>query len=120
MMAGLSAGGVGDWAELTAALVLFIGSLIAAFTFWTLIAWGFTLTMLQVLNERRSLGSTAAWCSAATGGQGIEVFAADRCHLLIRVGLAKRDGAAGLVATALGEVTAELVRLMRHLFGLDR
>jgi hypothetical protein len=119
MMAGLSAGATGDWVELMAALILFLGSLLAGFTCWTLVAWGFTLTMLRVLDEQRSFGSIAEWCSACTGGEGIEAFAADRCQLLVRVRLARQDRTE-LTVAPLGRLVAPLVRLTRRFFGLTR
>jgi hypothetical protein len=118
MLAGLGAGGMGDWVELTAALILFFGSVIAGFTCWSLVAWGFTLSMLRVLDEQHSLGSMTAWCNAYTGGQDIEAFAADRCRLLIRVGLARPDTPGGIAATPFGRLAAPLVELTRRCFGL--
>jgi hypothetical protein len=120
MAAGLSTGATGDWAEVTAALILFLGSLLAGFTCWTLVAWGFTLTMLGLLDERRSFSSAAEWCSAYTNSQGIEAFAADRCQLLVRVRLARPDGAGGFIATPLGRLAAPLVAVTRRFFGFAR
>jgi hypothetical protein len=117
MMAGVGAGGAGDWVELAAALILFFGSLIAGFTCWSLIAWSFTLTMLRVLDERHSLDSLTAWCNAYTGGHDIEAFAADRCRLLIRVGFARPDSD-GITTTSLGRIAAPMVEGTRRFFGL--
>ena len=76
--------------------------------------------MLRVLDEGGRVDSVRAWCRAYSGGADIEHFAADRCRLLVRVGLATRDEAGGLVTTALGDTGAVLVAFMRRFFGLGQ
>jgi hypothetical protein len=120
MAIGLYFEGPTDWVELAAAIVLLLGSLLAGFTFWTLIAWGFTLSMLRVLEENRGFDSVEAWCGAYTGGQGIGGFASDRCGLLLRLGLVRHDEQGRLIATSTGRFAARFVTGVRYFFGLAR
>ena len=120
MAIGLYFAGSADGVELAAAIILLLGSLLAGFTFWTLIAWGFTLSMLRVLEEGHGFDSVEAWCGAYTGGRDIRAFASDRCGLLLRLGLVRYDGQDGLIATPTGRFAARFVMGVRYFFGLPR
>jgi hypothetical protein len=120
MIAGLALGDIGEWPELAAAIFLGLGSLLAVFTLWTLVAWGFTLTMLRVVEKAGTLASIDAWCRAYSDGHTIERFALDRCALLTRFGFARSDGTATarLMITGPGRAIARVVTAGQSLFGL--
>ncbi len=120
MLLLLLAGGFGEWPDLFAALVLLAASLLAGYTLWTLIVWGFTLAMLNVLDQRRRLGSIEAWCTAYAGDTGIDAFTLNRCGLLLAAGFARIESSRDLALTARGRVAARMVRAVRWIFGLDK
>jgi hypothetical protein len=111
----------GEWPDFVAAVALALGSLLAGFTLWTLVAWGFTVTMLRVVEEAGQVASADDWCRAYTGGHGIERFAVDRCALLVRFGFARPAAAEmpSLAITARGRALARAAAIGRALFGLD-
>ena len=112
--------GRADWPDLVAALVLLAASLLAEYTLWTLIVWGFTLAMLNVLEQRRQVDSIEGWCMAYAGGTGIEAFTLNRCSLLLAAGFAQFESSNVLSITPRGQLAAQLVKAIRWIFGLDK
>ena len=91
---------------------------LACFTLWTLIAWGFTLSMLLTLHRAGRPLQMDDWVAAYTRGKSLEAFALDRLGVLFKLGLAKmRDGKV-VMTPGRGRVIARLAVLLRKLFGL--
>jgi hypothetical protein len=110
--------GAADWPDLFAALVLLAASLLAQYTLWSLIVWGFTSAMLNVLEQRQKVDSVEAWCRAYAGDTGIDAFALNRCGLLLSAGFARFEPSRTLSITPRGQRAAHLVKAVRWLFGL--
>jgi hypothetical protein len=120
MMVLLLANGVPEWPDLLAALVLLAASLLAGYTLWTLIVWGFTLAMLNVLERRQRVGSIEGWCTAYAGDGGIDAFTLNRCSLLLAAGFTRLSSSRELSITPLGQRAAHFVIAVRWIFGLDK
>ncbi len=110
--------GGGECADLLAGIVLLLALLLAAYTSWTLVVWGFTLTMLSLIDQHDGFDSVEAWCSAYGGSADIQGFADNRCGLLLRARFALAEPAQELRITARGRVAAVLVSVVRSVFGL--
>lgn len=107
-----------DPAELAAGAMLFAAAAIAGFTLWTLVAWGFTLTMLLTLARADRPLTLEEWVAGYTGGKPLAAFSHDRLGLLFRLGLAEgRDGRV-VVSPGRGRPAARVVGLLRRVFGL--
>jgi hypothetical protein len=109
-----------EWPDLFAALVLFAASLLALYTIWSLIVWGFTLAMLNVLEQRRMVDSVEAWCMAYAGNTGIDAFALNRCGLLLAARFAAFQPGGVLSITPRGRRMAHFVKVVRFIYGLDK
>jgi hypothetical protein len=120
MVALLLANWVPEWPDLLAALVLLAASLLAGYTLWSLILWGFALAMLNVLEQRHRVDSIEGWCTAYAGDGGIDAFTLNRCSLLLAAGFARLPSSRELAITPRGLLVARLVNAIRWIFGLDR
>jgi hypothetical protein len=109
-----------DWPDLFAALVLLSASLLAEYTLWSLLLWGFTLSMLNVLMQRQRVDSIVGWCKAYAGESGIDAFALNRCGLLLAAGFARFEPSRELSITPRGQLAARLVKVVRWIFGLEK
>jgi hypothetical protein len=105
-------------ADLLAGVLILASAVLAEFTLWTLIAWGFTASLLMTLaRENRSL-ATDEWIAAYTAGQTIDAFSLDRLGVLFRFGLAVRQPDR-IVLTRGGRPAARFVRILRLVLGLS-
>jgi hypothetical protein len=109
-----------EWPDLLAGLILLTASLLAGYTLWTLIVWGFTLAMLNVLEQRQRVGSIEGWCTAYAGDEGIDAFTLNRCSLLLAAGFARLASSRELSITPRGRLAAQFVTAVRWIFGLDK
>lgn len=102
---------------LTGGLLLATATL-AGFTLWTLVAWGFTVSMLLALHRAGRPLTVDEWAAAYTGGKRLDAFARDRLGVLLKLGLADvRDGAVTMTPGR-GRLFARGARTLRQLFGL--
>ena len=74
--------------DVVAGGLLLITALLAGFTVWTLVAWGFTLSMLLTLARAGRPLALDEWVTGYTGGKPIDAFSRDRLGVLLRLGLA--------------------------------
>jgi len=109
---------VDDAAEFIAAICLYLAVALATFTIWTLIAWGFTLTMLLTIADAKSPWNREEWVLAYTGGKPIEQLARDRLGLLFMLRLAERSGDSVRILPGRGTLFAYATRFLRRLFGM--
>lgn len=91
---------------------------LAGFTLWTLVAWGFTLTMLLMLARAGRPLTEAEWILAYTRGKPLSVFARDRLGVLFKLGLAESRGDRVVMTPRRGRLFARATGLLRGLFGL--
>lgn len=120
MVALLLANGPVEWPDLLAAAVLLAASLLAGYTLWTLIVWGFTLAMLNVLEQRQQVDSIEGWCTAYAGHGGIDAFTLNRCSLLLAAGFARLPSSRELSMTPRGHLAVRFVKAVRWIFGLEK
>jgi len=106
-------------ADVAAGFLILLSAVFAEFTLWTLIAWGFTSSMLLTLARAERSLSLEEWVSAYTGGRTIEALAQDRLGVLVRFALATREEGRIVMTPGYGGRTAGLTRLLRTIFGLN-
>lgn len=93
--------------------------LIAGFTAWTLVAWGFTLSMLLALARAGGGLTLDALIAAYTGGLPIETFSGDRLSVLFRLKFAEGDADGRVRATPRGRRLARFASFLRRAFGIS-
>ena len=98
--------------------LILLGALLAEFTLWTLVAWGFTLTMLTTIADENEPISLDDWIRAYTGGRDVEAFAEDRLGVLFRLKMAKRHEGFVVSTPGRGANMAKVARLLQRMFGL--
>ena len=83
-----------EWelADLTAGGLVLLTAYLVGFTLWTLIAWGFTLTMLRALASAKGPVSMDEWVVEYTGGHNLHAFGKDRLSLLLKSRLGRLEG----------------------------
>jgi hypothetical protein len=84
---------------------------------WSLLAFGFTLTLLTALAQAGEPLTRAEWVLAYMKGADLSKFARNRLQLLFGTGMAQFDGK-NVVATSFGVAAASLVRFTRWTFGI--
>jgi hypothetical protein len=85
--------------------------------FWSLLAWGFTLTLLTALARVEQPLTLEQWISAYMQGGDLSGFAHNRLRLLIGSGLVA-SGDDRITVTPFGIITVRLVRLIRFATGI--
>jgi hypothetical protein len=107
-----------DSIDLIAGGLLLATASLVYFTLWTLIAWGFTLSMLLALFRAGQPLTADEWATAYTRGKPFAAFAEDRLGVLFRLGLADlREDQVAMTAWR-GRAFASVAILLRKLFGL--
>jgi hypothetical protein len=107
------------WVDWVTGTLLVATATLAGFTLWTLIAWGFTLSMLLALERATHPLTIEAWTRAYTRGRPLDALARDRLGLLFRLGLAEMRGEKLLVLAQRGRWVARLTFGFRRVFGLS-
>ena len=116
-LAAMFATGPG-WVDFVAAGLLLATATLAGFTLWTLLAWGFTLSMLLVLERAERPITVEEWIRAYTRARPLDALARDRVGLLLRLGLVSMKDKRHLVSSTLGGLFARLAVGWRRIFGL--
>jgi hypothetical protein len=101
----------------TSALLLATATL-AGFTLWTLVAWGFTVSMLLALDRTAAPLSVEEWAMEYTRGKPIDAFARDRLGVLFKLGLAEARGDDVVMTPRRGRLFAKCAGVLRTVFGL--
>lgn len=109
--------GARDPADVFSGILLLITAMLFWNVAWSLLAFGFTLTLLTALVQAGRPLSRPEWVRAYMQGSTLEKFARNRLQLLLGTGIAKADQQ-NIVATPFGAVAATMVRSTRFLFGI--
>jgi hypothetical protein len=109
-----------DAVELLTGALLLAAATLAGFTLWTLVAWGFTLSMLLALRRAGRPLTVGEWALAYTRGKPLDAFARDRLGVLLKLGLAELRGGEVVMTPVRGRLFAKAAGVLRQLFGLPR
>jgi hypothetical protein len=101
-----------------AGAAIMLAATVLAFIAWSLIAWGFTLSMLLALAKAKRVARLDDWIRHYTGGADFRRLAADRAAVLLVARLAVMTGENGFRLTALGRVAARFVAVGQWTFGI--
>jgi hypothetical protein len=107
-----------DAVELLSGALLLAAATLAGFTLWTLVAWGFTLSMLLALRRAGRPLTIEEWALAYTRGQPLGAFARDRLGVLLKLGLAELRGDEVVMTPVRGRLFAKAAGVLRKVFGL--
>jgi hypothetical protein len=107
-----------DWIDVIAGGLLLATATLACFTLWTLIAWGFTISMLLALSRAGHSLTPDEWAFAYTRGQPLDAFARDRLGVLLKLGLAEIREGEVVMTPGRGRLVARISVALRTLFGL--
>ncbi len=89
------------------------------FSFWCLLAWGFTLSLLLALARAGRPLTFEQWVSAYSTGGNVETFTRDRLSLLLTHRMVWLDGELVRMTPGRGQQLARLVDGLRRLFGVE-
>jgi hypothetical protein len=106
------------WEDWLAAVLILFGGVLATFTLWSLLAWGFTSSLLLTLSRADSPLTLDDWIVRYTRGGDSAVFTRNRLGVLLRLGLAREtpDGVKPMPGWAAMAGASALC--LRALFGL--
>ena len=106
------------WEDWLAALLILMGGVVAAFTLWSLLAWGFTSSLLLTLSHADAPLTLDAWIARYTRGGDATVFTRNRLGVLLGLGLAREapDGVRPMPGWA--AVVGTTALYLRSFFGL--
>ena len=108
------------WVDALTGGLLLASVTLAGFTLWTLIAWGFTLSMLLALDGAGRAMTVEDWALAHTRGRSLGAFTRDRLGLLVALGLVEIQGHHVVMTDRRGRVCARVSAGLRRLFGIRR
>ncbi|HVL11290.1 MAG TPA: hypothetical protein VM529_01910 [Gemmata sp.] len=109
-----------DWVDLVTGALLLATATLAGFTLWTLVAWGFTVSMLLALARADRPLTVDGWALAYTRGKPLAAFAQDRLGVLLKLGLAEVRGGEVVMTPRRGRAFAKAATMLRRLFGLSK
>jgi hypothetical protein len=109
-----------DAVDLVTSVLLLATATLAGFTLWTLVAWGFTVSMLLALDRACGPLSVDEWAIEYTRGKPIDAFARDRLGVLFKLKLAEARGDSVVMTPARGRLFAVAAGTLRTLFGLPK
>jgi len=106
-------------ADQIASAMILVMVILVEFSFWCLLAWGFTLSLLLALARAQQPLTFEQWVSAYSSGGNVETFTRDRLSLLLQHRVAWLDGEFVRMTPGRGQHLATLVDLLRRLFGVE-
>jgi hypothetical protein len=93
-------------------------AVIVCFILWSLLVWGFTISMLLALARAGGPTSIEAWAVLYAGGGGMAEIGENRAGLLLSARFAVRTPGGVYVLTREGRWAARALRMLRALFGV--
>ncbi len=107
------------WAWSWLAGCLFIStSFLLSFMLWSVLCWGYTLSMLLCLAENTTVASQGEWEQLYAGPEGIECLSLNRAKVLVRLRFANIIDN-NLILTNCGRFFAYILYYVRSLFGIS-
>lgn len=98
--------------------LLLATAMLLIYVIWSLLAWGFTLTLLTTLARSERPLTEADLAAAYAKGGDLGTLAHNRLKLLLRSGLVVADDGK-VIATPIGMMIARFAIIMRLAMGLD-
>jgi hypothetical protein len=107
------------WNDLVAGGLIMFAAILSWFTLWTLVAWGFSLSLLMALTRAAEPMTEKSWFDSYAGIGGVERFGTDRLGILLKFNLASFR--AGKISVTLfpGRPVAAIALVLSRLFGLS-
>ncbi len=118
LVAGAAMGVPMDVYDLLAATAVISAACALAFIAWSLIAWGFTLNMLLIIDQQQVPIDAETWSERYVGEGGIRRLTMDRFQVLCDAGFATQTADGTCVLTARGRHHGRYLRLLKQLFGI--
>jgi hypothetical protein len=116
-LTSLALPGPRDVGDVLGGALLLLTAILLCHVFWSLLAWGFTVTLLTAIAGAGHPLTLEQWISIYMQGGDLRGFAHNRLRLLVSTGMVvTRDGR--VVMTPFGALTARLVRLIRFATGI--
>jgi len=107
-----------DWVWIWIAGDLYIlSAILVGFMFWSVLCWGFTLSMLLCLEKRKNVESLQSWQVEYAGAIGIRGLSLDRASILISFGFSSIEGNY-LVLSKRGRSWGRIIQIMSRFFGI--
>jgi hypothetical protein len=115
--------GVGDaevrLVNLIAGALVMVTGVLVAFSLWSLLAYGFTISMLLSLAQSGTPLALDEW-RQTYGGVGLEQFGQDRIGVLLGFRLVRQKAERLEIVSGRGQLFAGLVHIADVLFSIDR
>lgn len=105
--------------EIVAGALLLAVAMLIVYSFWSLACYGFTVSMLLMLFERRSVTDVDEWASHFGAGGGMPALAQDRVGVLLRAGLAQFDGESLRLTSNYAFRFGRFVALISRIFAVE-
>lgn len=103
-----------QWA---AGFLLITAVLLFAFMLWSVLCWGYTISMLLCLAPNHQVNSIDEWMQLYTRSQGTRVLTENRVEVLTSLHLARLDNEE-VVLTRIGFIVAECIKKIFFLLGV--
>ena len=73
-----------------ASIIFLTSSIIINFTLWSILIWGFTVSLLESIKKKQKI-TKSKWIKKYTGGKNLEFFTHDRVKLLSLIHSIKKN-----------------------------
>ena len=101
---------------LLSSLLIILSSIFILFTFWSILVWGFTTSMLVSLNKKKGYKITKEkWIRVYCNNQNLNTFTKDRIQLLYLINVIKKQNK-NVTITANGYIISFLYKILKNFF----
>ena len=112
------AGGPAPWQDIVVGGLILSGASVAGFILWSLLAWGFTASLLLALARSPAPLGFGDLVADYTGGGTLASFLRNRLGVLLRFNLAHEDGGDIVAERPAARAVVAVAKVLRRLFGL--
>lgn len=108
------------WSDMIAGALVLVTAQWAFAVFWSLICWGFTLSLLQALKRLDRPAHVESWVREYAGSGGVDSLTRDRFSVLQKLKLVDENETSKLNVTPRGKAIAAIAHVLRFYYGLHR
>jgi hypothetical protein len=107
-----------NWTDVACAVLLYATAVMVVFSAWSLIGYGFTVSILLDATRAKVPISQDDLMQSFAGGNGLSAFVRDRASLLLRMGLMNVNGDYYTLSGFKALIFARIVRFFMYIYAI--
>jgi hypothetical protein len=106
--------------DIFCAALLYVTAVMAVYSAWTLIGYGFTVSILLDVERNKVASSQAELIQSFAGGNGLPAFVRDRAALLVKMKLMTVNGSWYTISGVKALLFAQTVRFAMNIYAIRK